>query len=85
MKERLIKQRTSDSDLPEAVVLPDFISSSEIKSLQSSKFCIYGLPSLYALRFSDRHWTKRKPVFSFAMADAIVTITGFRDYEVVVS
>ncbi|VUZ57281.1 unnamed protein product [Hymenolepis diminuta] len=83
LKERLIQPRTSDSDLPEAVVLPDFISSSEIKSLQSSRFCIYGLPSLYALRFGDRHWTKRKPVFSFAMADAIVTITGFRDYRVV--
>nr|CDS26114.2 protein ect2 [Hymenolepis microstoma] len=83
LKDRLIQQRSVDSDLPEAILLPDFTSPSEIKSLQFSKVSIYGLPSLYSLRFGDRHWTKHKPVFSFAMADAIVTITGFRDYDVV--
>ncbi|VDO11225.1 unnamed protein product [Rodentolepis nana] len=83
LKDRLIHQRNVDSDLPEAILLPDFTSPSEIKSLQFSKLSIYGLPSLYSLRFGCRHWTKNKPVFSFAMADAIVTITGFRDYDVV--
>lgn len=36
------------------------------------------------MRFSGRNWTRQKAVYSFAMADAVVTITGFRDYEIVV-
>lgn len=86
LKEKLSNRgNNTDNTLPEAVILPDFISTREFRSLPITKVCIYGLPSLYALRFSGRNWTKPKPVFSFAMADAVVTLTGFRDHDYVVS
>ncbi len=68
-------------------LLSDFASLEDLKRLKSMKpdARIFGLPSLYAMHFQKKVWTKSRPLFSFAMEGAIVSVTGFRDPVFVVS
>ncbi len=79
--------KKSSKNKPEAILLSEFPSPSDIKSLNlfSENARVFGLPSLYAMRFHRRRWTKVRPVYCFAMADAVVTISGYRDPVIVVS
>ena len=71
----------------EIILLSDFPTPAELKALciNNENIWVFGLPSLYAMRFENICWVKPRPVFSFAMRDAIIAITGFRDPIVVVN